>query len=58
MVSVRDPIARISRTPSILRTLQIPLPTHKARTKNPVATHRGAHHPDALTTIEAPTTSM
>ena len=26
--------------------------------KNPVATHRGAHRPDALTTIEAPTTSM
>jgi len=26
--------------------------------KNPVATHRGAHRPDALTTVEAPTTSM
>jgi len=58
VVSVRDPIARISRTPSISRTLQIPPPTREARMKNPVATHRGAHHPDALTTIEAPTTSM
>jgi len=58
VVSVRDPIARISRTPSISRTLQILPPTCEARTKNPVATHRGAHHPDALTTIEAPTTSM
>jgi len=58
VVSLRDPIARISRTPSISRTLQIPPPTREARTKNPVATHRGAHHPDALMTIEAPTTSM
>jgi len=58
VVSVRDPIARILRTPSISRTLQIPPPTREARTKNPVATHRGAHHPDALTTIEAPTTLM
>jgi len=39
-------------------TLQIPPPTRKVRTKNPVATHRGAHRPDALATIEAPTTSM
>jgi len=55
---VRDPIARISRTPSISQTLQIPPPTREARTKNPVATHPGAHRPDALTTIEAPTTSV
>jgi len=58
VVSVRDLIARISRTPSISRTLQIPPPTREAQTKNPVATHRGAHHPDTLTTIKAPTTSM
>jgi len=58
VVSVRDPIARISRMPSISRTLQIPPPTCEARTKNPVATHRGAHRPDTLTTVEAPTTSM
>jgi len=37
---------------------RFPRRPREARTKNPVATHRGAHHPDALTTIEAPTTSM
>jgi len=58
VVSVRDPIVRISRTPSISRTLQIPPPAREVRTKNPVATHRGAHRPDALTTIKAPTTLM
>jgi len=58
VVSVRDPIAQISHTPSISRTLQIPPPTHEAQMKNPVATHRGAHRPDALTTIKAPATSM
>jgi len=57
VVSVRDPIVWISRMPTIPRTLQNPPPTREVRTKNLVATHRGAHRPDALTTIEVPTTS-
>jgi len=54
VVSVQDPIIRILRTPTIPRTLQNPPPTHEVRTKNPVATHRGTHRPDALTTSKCP----
>jgi len=66
VVSVRDPIARILRTPSILRTLQIPPPTPRSANEEPgrntsrrppsrrAHDHRSAHDFDATGAFEVP----
>jgi len=66
VVSVRDPIAWISRTPSISRTLQIPPPTPRSVNEEPgrntlrrppsqrAHDHRGARNFGATGAFEAP----